>query len=294
MDHVSPSSQHDDMKLKLFVSLTKPGIILGNLITVIGSFFLAQHHSFNMSLFVLLLLGISLVIASGCVFNNIIDKDIDSLMLRTADRVLVKGLISDRVALRYGIILGGLGFLCLLNINLLSFLFGLVGWFFYVVVYSLWAKRQTVYGTIIGSISGAMPMAVGYCAGGNHIDSGLILLVLISISWQIPHSYAIGLVRKEDYINANIPLFSVLYHTEKVKFHCLLYIIAFTILCLALYLFEYVGLLYLLTMMLLCLYWLFIAFQGFSHQNVKQWAKRMFLFSIVIISSFSVLIALGY
>ncbi|WP_298775018.1 heme o synthase [uncultured Shewanella sp.] len=282
------------MKLKSFVSITKPGIILGNLITVLGSFFLAQHAVFNFGVLILLLVGISFVIASGCVFNNIIDSDIDALMARTADRVLVKGLISERAAFRFGLTLGGMGFLCLLSINLLSFLFGVIGWFFYVVIYSLWAKRQSVYGTFIGSVSGAMPMAVGYSAGSNHIDSGLILLVLISISWQIPHSYVIGLVRSDDYIKANIPLFSVLHHDKKVKRHCVMYIVTFTILCSLLYFQGYTGLFYLIIMMLLCVYWLYLSLKGFYTSNIKSWAKSMFLFSIVIISSFSALIGFNY
>ncbi|WP_299011485.1 heme o synthase [uncultured Shewanella sp.] len=282
------------MKLKLLISITKPGIILGNLMTVIGSFFLAQHATFNMGIFILLLVGISFVIASGCVFNNIIDTDIDALMTRTADRALVKGLISERVALRFGVFLAGVGFLCLLSINLLSFLFGVIGWFFYVVIYSLWAKRQSVYGTIIGSISGAMPMAVGYSAGSNHIDSGLILLIFISIAWQIPHSYAIGLVRSEDYIKANIPLFSVLHNDKKVKRHCATYVIVFTVFCSLLFFQGYTGLFYWIVMMLLCLYWLYLSLKGFYTSNIQIWAKSMFLFSIVIISSFSVLIGFNF
>ncbi|MCL1125257.1 heme o synthase [Shewanella surugensis] len=294
MDHVPPSSQHDVMKVKLFLSITKPGIILGNLITVIGSFFLASQDVLNIGVFLLLIVGISCVIASGCVFNNIIDKDIDSVMERTAKRVLVQGLMSDRTALRYALILGGLGFLCLLNINLLSFLFGLIGWFFYVVIYSLWAKRQSVYGTMIGSVSGAMPMAVGYCAGANRIDSGLMILVLISIFWQIPHSYAIGLFRSDDYKKANIPLFSILYENKKVTVHCLLYIVVFTLLCGTLYLLDYAGTFYLLVMMLLCFYWIWLTLRGFYTLYVKKWARSMFVFSIVIISSFSLLIGFNY
>lgn len=294
MDHVSPSSQYDVMKAKLFLSITKPGIILGNLITVIGSFFLASQDVFNIGVLLLLIVGISCVIASGCVFNNIIDKDIDSLMERTAKRVLVQGLMSDRTALRYGLILGGVGFLCLININLLSFLFGLIGWFVYVVIYSLWAKRQSVYGTMIGSVSGAMPMAVGYCAGVNRIDLGLIILILISIFWQIPHSYAIGLFRNDDYKKANIPLFSVLYDHKKVKSHCLFYIVTFTLLCASLYFLGYTGWFYLLIMMLLCLYWIWLNVRGFYCLDVKKWARSMFVFSIVIISAFSVLIGFNY
>ena len=78
------------MMFKQYLQVTKPGIIFGNLISVIGGFLLASKGSIDYPLFIYTLVGVSLVVASGCVFNNYIDRDIDRKMERTKNRVLVQ------------------------------------------------------------------------------------------------------------------------------------------------------------------------------------------------------------
>lgn len=68
------------MIFKQYLQVTKPGIIFGNLISVIGGFLLASKGSIDYPLFIYTLVGVSLVVASGCVFNNYIDRDIDRKM----------------------------------------------------------------------------------------------------------------------------------------------------------------------------------------------------------------------
>ena len=96
VDYVQPEHQYDDglrvvAMIKQYLQVTKPGIIFGNLISVIGGFLLASKGEIDYSLFFATLLGVSLVVASGCVFNNYIDRDIDRIMERTKNRPLVKG-----------------------------------------------------------------------------------------------------------------------------------------------------------------------------------------------------------
>ena len=93
--------------------VTKPGIIFGNLVSVSGGFFLASRGHVDI-LLLLATIGLSLVIASGCVVNNVMDKDIDRLMSRTRNRPVAKGLISPRAALYYGSALGIVGMALLL------------------------------------------------------------------------------------------------------------------------------------------------------------------------------------
>ncbi len=71
--------------IKQYLQVTKPGIIFGNLISVIGGFLLASKGSIDYPLFLVALVGVSLVVASGCVFNNVIDRDIDIKMERAAE-----------------------------------------------------------------------------------------------------------------------------------------------------------------------------------------------------------------
>ena len=95
--------------MKQYLQVTKPGIIFGNLISVIGGFLLASKGSLDVPLFILTMVGVSLVVASGCVFNNYIDRDIDCIMERTKNRALVRGLIAPGVSLWYASALGVAG-----------------------------------------------------------------------------------------------------------------------------------------------------------------------------------------
>ena len=119
MDHAASASQHDDRlnvapsRWRDVLALTKQGIIGGNLIATLGGYFLAAHGTFDVVTFASVMLGIALVIASGCACNNVIDRDIDALMARTRHRPLAKGRISITQALGISALLGVAGVVCL-------------------------------------------------------------------------------------------------------------------------------------------------------------------------------------
>lgn len=281
--------------MKKFISITKPGIIFGNLITVAGGFGLASQGSYNLILLLATLVGISLIIASGCVFNNIIDRDIDSLMERTKERVMVKGYLAPKVALVYGILLGCLGAWVLYYwANILTVYIALIGLFFYVVVYSLWFKRNSIYGTLIGSISGSIPPVVGYCAVSNKFDLGaLILFGLLSV-WQMPHSYAIAIFRFNDYSAAGIPVLPVKKGIQIAKRNMLLYVIVFMLISSLLTIYGYTGQYYLIAALAVGFWWIRLAASGFSKlTNDISWARKMFGFSIIAITLLSVMMSLN-
>ena len=92
------------------------------------------------------LLGLSLVVASGCAINNVIDRDIDVAMARTRKRVTVTGEMSAKAAMAHGIVLGVIGFgLLAVYTNVVALLFATFGYVIYVGVYSLYMKRRSVY-----------------------------------------------------------------------------------------------------------------------------------------------------
>lgn len=325
-------------------SITKPGIIFGNAITVMGGFFLGigpynSHYGIHLVqlpdspntiantltlsqslnsflLFFVTLLGISLIIASGCVFNNCIDRDIDKIMQRTKKRVLACGLISVRLAIIYAIMLGvlGAGILYIFT-NLLAVALALVGLFVYVVVYSLWLKRNSIHATIIGSISGAIPPVVGYCAATNSFDAGAVILFVMLSIWQIPHSFAIAIYRFSDYANAGIPVLPVKKGVGLAKVQMLIYVILFSVVSVMLSVFGYAGFIYFIIATIVGLSWIKLSLQGFKIKdkftgNAKNqgnpdgngvndvntansiWAKKMFGFSILAITVLSITMAL--
>ncbi|MBL0950335.1 MAG: protoheme IX farnesyltransferase, partial [Pseudomonas sp.] len=228
--------------LKQYLNLAKPGIVFGNLISVTGGFFLASRGDIDMALYLATALGVSLVIASGCVFNNYIDRDIDQKMERTRNRVLAQGLVSPVHAIVYAFALGVAGVAVLYAAtNTLAVMLVLMGFVVYVGLYSLWLKRGSVYGTLVGSLSGAAPPVVGYCAVSNEFDAGAAILLLIFSLWQMPHSYAIAIFRFNDYQAANIPVLPVIKGISAAKRQIVLYIAAFVVATLMLTLSGYAG-----------------------------------------------------
>ncbi len=292
--------------IKNYYNLAKPGIIYGNAITTIAGFLLASKGLpvnanmalrpgyFNFELFLATLLGISLIIGSACVFNNYIDRNIDGKMERTKKRVLVIKAIPVKNVFTYGTILGIIGFLTLfIYTNLLTVFLALIGFFFYVVMYSIW-KRKSIYGTIVGSISGAIPPVVGYCAVSNKFDIGAIIFFLILVLWQMPHFYAIAIFRIKDYAAAGIPVLPVKKGILITKIHMLFYIVAFTIIAMMLTFFGYEGYVYLVIVILLGLGWFMFGVQGFNIADDSKWARKMFGISLLVITMLSVVVSIGY
>lgn len=269
--------------IKEYYRLTKPGIIRGNLVAAIAGFFLASQGSINASLLLFMIIGTALVIACGCVINNYLDKYIDSKMPRTKHRALVTGKISDRDALLFASILGISGTLILvLWVNVLTAIIGLIGLFSYVVLYGV-AKRRTVHGTLVGTISGAIPPVAGYTAVTGAVDQAAIILFLILVFWQMPHFYAIALFRQKDYAAAKLPVLPVVKGVRITKAHILAYIIGFGLISSLLYVYDYMTQIYLIIVTALTIIWLFFWFKDVNSPNVIAWSRRLFFVSLVVL-----------
>ncbi|QDQ86647.1 protoheme IX farnesyltransferase [Alcaligenaceae bacterium SJ-26] len=279
--------------LKRYLKLIKPGIVVGNLISVAGGFFLASKGDIDLALGFWTALGVSLVIASGCVFNNYIDRDIDGLMSRTRNRELVRGLVSPRNALIYACVLGlaGVAVLYLATASLLPVALVLIGFLIYVGVYSLYMKRHSTYGTLIGSLSGATPPVVGYCAVTNEFDAGAAILLLIFSLWQMPHSYAIAIFRFNDYQAASIPVLPVRKGVSTAKHHIVFYVAAFVAATLMLAISGYAGTSYFVVVAASGSYWLWLAISGYRAPDDRVWARKLFVYSIAMVMVLSIMMS---
>jgi protoheme IX farnesyltransferase len=278
--------------LKHYYYLTKPGIVRGNAITATAGFLLASKRQIDWGLFIEMLIGLSLVIASACIFNNVIDRDIDEKMARTKQRAIVQGTIGPRAALIYGSLLGLTGFGILrIWVNWLTALIALLGWLAYVVIYTK-AKRHTKYGTLIGSLSGATPPVVGYCAVTGQFDLAAMWLFVILACWQMPHFYAIAIFRAKEYKAADIPVWSLTNGIQATKNQILMFVAAFTASLMGLWLGGYTGRTYMVIALVLGLYWLWNGFKGLKTRDNDRWAKQMFGISLLVLLVFSVLISI--
>ncbi|MFA0415062.1 heme o synthase [Vibrio renipiscarius] len=283
------------MTLNHYIQLTKPGIIRGNLVAAAAGFFLASQGQIDWLMFAAVCIGTSLIVASGCVFNNYVDRDIDAKMKRTCQRELVQKTVPVSHALILASVLGLAGFLSLyLFTSMMAFAFGVLGFAVYVGLYTLHYKRQSVHGTLIGGLSGACPPVIGYCAVAGQLDMGAVILFITFCIWQIPHSYAIAIYRFNDYKAASIPVLPIQEGIATARYHIIGYIVAFAAATFALTYLGYAGSWYALGMGLVSLYWLYLAKVSFQKMPAEQWGKQLTIFSIVSIMVFCVLISVDF
>jgi protoheme IX farnesyltransferase len=191
--------------IKSYYRLTKPRMVFTNVLVAAAAFVFASHDALNWQIFFIMILGLTLVVASACVLNNYADRDIDAKMERTKNRALAAGLLPPSHALLFGCVLLLLGVLVLLTTNLLALGAALVGFIVYVFIYTP-LKPRSGYALYAGAIAGATPPLVGYAAAAHMLDYYALAFFLFLFLWQIPHFLAIARYRYDEYHNAGIPL----------------------------------------------------------------------------------------
>lgn len=273
--------------------MTKPGIIYGNALTLIGGFLLAAKWHIDWVLFAATVVGTCLIMASACVFNNYIDRGIDRKMARTKKRALATGKISTRAAMLYACLLAIAGFrLLLVYVNDLVALIGLIAFIDYIILYG-YAKRHSPHGTLVGTIAGAAPPVAGYCAVTGRFDLGAFIIFMIMVFWQMVHFYAIAIRRAKDYKAAGIPVWPVARSVRETKIQMILYTVAFIFAVIDLSLRGYTGWIFAAVMGVLGLNWLYRGLKSFNIKDNVAWAKGMFLYSLIVLLSFSVMLSVG-
>lgn len=265
---------------KEFIQLAKPGIIRSNLMAAFAGFWVAAQWNIPWLTLLWTLLGTTLVMASSCVFNNYFDRDFDMKMERTRNRALPTGRLQPIVVLWYAIILGVLGLATLfLLVNPLAGLFGIVGMFVYVVVYTLWLKRTSTWSTSVGAISGAMPPLIGYVAVGQ-FDMGAVLMFALLFLWQPPHFWALGIRRVEEYRAAGYPLLPVVKGIKRTKWQMIPYVLLLIPVSILLYTEGYVHGSYAIIGTIINVVWLYVSIQGIRAKDDEKWAKKSFILSV--------------
>ncbi len=280
--------------LTRYYSLTKPGVLYGNALTAAAGFLLASRGQFDPLLFAALFVGTTLVIASACVLNNVLDRDIDTLMERTKKRATVTGSVSGRNAVIFSTVLGIVGMVILVVwTNWLVVFVGLGGFLVYVLLYGMLSKRLSVHGTLVGSVSGAAPILAGYLAVSGAFDMGAVLAFLAVFFWQMPEFYSIAIYRHDEYARAGVPVISVVKGLKRTTAQILAYTIAFVIATLLLPVFGYTGIVYTAVMGSLGLYWICLGIVGLRASDVVAWARRMFRFSLIMVLALCLMISVG-
>ena len=159
-----------------------------------------------------LVISLYLAVSGTTVLNMYIDRDIDAIMERTKDRPLPSGKVTASAVLTFGTILTVLGiFLAFLTLNWLAALIVFLGFFFDVVIYSIWLKRRTKYSIIFGGIAGGLPAWAGRVAITGSLDWIGVLLLIFILTWIPVHILTIALIPKnfEGYKKAKVPMWPV-------------------------------------------------------------------------------------
>jgi len=201
----SPESLAADL-----LELAKPRItLLVTLTTAAGFAVAAPEIGFPWALFAHTVAGTALVAAGSAALNQHIERDLDARMRRTANRPLPAGRRAPRVALVWGLLLGGLGTAELaLSVNLLTAALALGTLLSYVLVYTP-LKVRTAFATIVGAVPGAVPPVLGWTGATGELGLGAWLLFALLFLWQLPHFLSIAWLYRDDYRREGMHLLTI-------------------------------------------------------------------------------------
>lgn len=263
-------------------SLLKMKVLIANVFPVFTGFWLAVYFtggSFTeqLSTFLLTLIGSTLIIAGALLFNNWYEVDLDKEMKRTQTRPTVTGNISLQTVFRMAAVSTVLGFILMLFTTLEATLYAVLGWFVYVVLYTMWSKRKYTLNTVIGSLSGAFTPLIGWAAIQPAFHIVPIVLFLILFIWQIPHTFAIAIKRHDEYKAAGVPMLPVVHGFAFTKRQIVVYVAC--LLPLPIFLTTF-GTTFIVLATLLNVGFLYLAIRGFFTKDNLKWAQTIFIYSL--------------
>jgi protoheme IX farnesyltransferase len=196
--------------LSPYLTLTKPRLTLLILFTVGAGFVLGASGRPEGPLLGLILLGVGLVAGGTSALNQYLERDLDARMERTANRPLPSGTLPPQAALAFGIACCGAGLLTLgiafpPATAFLTAACSLLNLLAYTPL-----KRRSSLSTLIGAVTGALPILIGWTAAAGKPTLDAWILFGILFIWQMPHFLALSLIYKEDYARAGMQMLSVL------------------------------------------------------------------------------------
>ena len=192
------------MSLKSIYELTKFRLTLSVVFSSFISYMLGAKE-FDIKILMLLLFGGFFVVAASNIYNQIIEKDLDALMIRTRNRPLPTNRISVNAALILAILFTIIGLALLYIIYPIVALLAAVSIFLYASVYTP-LKLITPLSVFVGAIPGALPFMLGWVAATGEVGIEAIILFLMQFFWQFPHFWSIGWMQNKDYENAGFKM----------------------------------------------------------------------------------------
>jgi heme o synthase len=264
-----------------YVALTKPAIISLLVVTALGGMFLAARGLPPWHLVLAVLIGGSLAAGGANALNHCYDRDIDQVMRRTRRRPVAAHRIAPRQAFLFGVTLNVLAFGLLVTVaNVLSALLAVGATLFYLLIYTMWLKRTSTQNIVIGGAAGAFPPLVGWAAVTGGLDLPAYYLFAIIFFWTPPHFWALALLIRDDYAQAEIPMMPVVLGTRVTVWSIFLYTIALVAITLLLYTTGVLGAWYLIAALALGT-WFIVATAQLLRDPQRATAANAYKYSLL-------------
>ena len=203
-------SEGEMKKIKDYLLLIKPSLSIMVVFSSVISFLLTQgseQYVMNRwTMIFLLFVGGMLVTGSANAINQVVEKDTDAMMKRTASRPVASGRMSVAEGWAFAIITGAAGVFILGHyFNWLAAGLAAFSLFLYAFIYTPLKKVNSI-AVLVGAVPGALPCLIGWAAGDGYLGTGGWVLFAFQFFWQFPHFWAIAWVAHKDYSTAGFKL----------------------------------------------------------------------------------------
>ena len=278
------------------LALMKLRVVELLLVSTLPAMVLAQRGIPDFTLTIATLIGGTLAAGSANAFNQIMERDLDVAMGRTAKRPLVVGAISTKAAILFALFIGALSLLIFwIFTNVLATFLTFLAIVFYVGVYTALLKRRTSQNIVWGGIAGCMPVLIGWSAVANSLSWSAALLFLLIFFWTPPHFWALAIKYKDDYSRAMVPMLPVVASERIVARQMIGHTLAMVGSSIALGLVAELPSWYYIVAILMGGYFIFLVFglHAKEDRDRSKLAERIFHGSISYLSVISLIIVLA-
>ena len=267
--------------IAVYADLLKARLTMLVLLTTLVGFYMGWQKPMDYLLMFHALFGTALVASGAASLNQLLEREHDAKMRRTASRPLPSGRLQPVTVMLFGGVcsLAGTVYLALL-VNPLTAVLGAISLISYIFIYTP-LKRLTWWNTAVGAIPGALPPLMGWAAARNEIGAGGWALFAILAFWQMPHFFAIAWMYKDEYAKAGFKMLpSVDPDGSRTAQQSVSHTIGLLLVSLYPFVLHLAGKFYLVGAIVLGGYYLWCAIQ-FGRKLDHASAKKLFFASII-------------
>ena len=275
------------------MDLLKFRLITAEIMLASASLILAAGPSLQLTKLLYLIVFGYMGLGGSAAINSYLDRDIDAIMPRTADRPIPSGRIRPRNALTFGISLITLA-IVLTSLLLNPFTAAIIGIgsFLYIVFYSIYLKRRTSMAVVWGGLAGAIPALGGWSVYTESYWIIPILIFLVVFFWQPSHFWNLSIYYRDDYMAAKIPVGPAVKEQSVITAQSLAFNIATVSFTYLLYFVSHLSVEFFATITVMNAFLLYFSVKGIGN-NRKEFYRISFFFSVTYIFIFIIALAIS-